>query len=82
MAWEDIAKATTELAAKKEAKENKKVEREKKKAETEARKAEQEAKTAEKEARKRKACSAVAEEVSKPSIKLLRMGEMLDPTVL
>jgi hypothetical protein len=35
MVWEDIAKAITELAAKKQAKEDKKVKREKKKAETE-----------------------------------------------
>jgi len=40
MAWEDIAKATEELADKKKAKENKKVEREKKKAQIAARKAE------------------------------------------
>lgn len=88
MAWEDIAKATTELAAKKKAKENKKVERKKKKAQTEARKAEQEAKKAEKKARKgagkstrgrkRKACPAAAEEASEPSAKSPRMGEMSD----
>jgi hypothetical protein len=91
MVWEDIAKATTELAAKKKAKENKKVEREKKKAQTEARKAEQEAKKAEKEARqaagkstrgrKRKACPA-AQDASQPSAKSPRMGELSESASL
>jgi uncharacterized protein (DUF3084 family) len=82
MAWEDIDKARTELASKKEAKETKKAEREKKKAEKEAQKAEQEAQKAGKSTRgrKRKACP-VATDVPEPSPKSPRISEMLAPMV-
>ena len=88
MVWEDIDKARTELATKKEVKEIKKAEREAKKAQKEAEKAEQEAKKAEKKTtkavgksaggRKRKACPAVGD-VLEPSAKSPRWSEVLEP---
>lgn len=88
MVWEDIDKARTELAAKKEAKEIKKAEREAKKAQKEAEKAKQEAKKAQKKTteaigksaggRKRKARPA-AGDVLEPSAKSPRLGEVLEP---